>query len=138
MKKIDVVLVEDNPKDALILLRILKKEGFGDDVKWLKDGKEAVDKLVVAEKWLPKLVLLDMKLPKLTGVEVLAILKKHPKMSQVPVVMLSSSDEKVDIKNAYRAGANAYVIKPQQYQETKMVVKMITNFWVKNNQTVYG
>jgi len=137
MKKINVVLVEDNPKDALIFLRIFKKEGLTDSVIWLKDGEEAVNRLIVEEIWLPKVILLDMKLPKLTGIEVLSKIRKHPKISKTPVVMFSSSDEIIDIQNAYREGANAYSIKPQNYQETKVVIKNIVNFWVKNNKITY-
>jgi len=138
MKKINVVLVEDNPKDALIFLRIFKKEGLTDSVIWLKDGEEAVNRLIVEEIWLPKVILLDMKLPKLTGIEVLSKIRKHPKIGKTPVVMFSSSDEMIDIQNAYREGANAYSVKPQNYQETKVIIKNITDFWVKNNKTIYG
>lgn len=137
MKKINIILVEDNPKDAQIFLRIFKKEGLADSVIWLKDGEEAIKRLIVEEEWLPKVILLDIKLPKLTGFEVLSKIRKHPKINKTPVVMFSSSDEIIDIQNAYREGANAYSIKPQNYQETKVVIKNIVNFWVKNNKITY-
>lgn len=137
MQKVDIVYVEDNPKDALIVQRILKKEELTDSIVWLKDGEVAVKSLVEHEEYIPSLILLDVKLPKLTGLEVLKKIRNHAAINYVPIIMLSSSDEIIDIREAYRNGANGYTLKPQTYQETKEMLHSVVKFWLDRNKTIY-
>lgn len=137
MQKVDILLVEDNPKDALIVQRILKKEQLTDSVVWLKDGEIAVSSLLKKEEYLPRLILLDIKLPKLTGLEVLKKIRIHPNFKRIPILMWSSSDEIIDIRRAYQNGANGYLLKPFTYQETKEMLRSVASFWLKRNKTIY-
>lgn len=137
MQKVDIVFVEDNPKDALIIQRILKKEQLTDSIVWLKDGEIAVKSLVEKEEYVPNLILLDVKLPKLTGLEVLKKIRNHAAINYVPIIMLSSSDEIMDIREAYRNGANGYTLKPQTHQGTKEMLHSVVSFWLERNKTIY-
>lgn len=138
MKKIDLVLVEDNPNDAHILMRILKKEGLTESIEWLKDGADAVESLVEKEEWLPKLILLDIKLPKLNGFEVLRKLRNKDRTNKVPILMLSSSNQLVDIRMAYANGANGFLTKPDKYSDFKILLKSVADFWLNQNKTTHN
>lgn len=138
MKKIDLVLVEDNPNDAHILMRILKKEGLTESIEWLKDGADAVESLVEKEEWLPKLILLDIKLPKLNGFEVLRKLRNKDRTNKVPILMLSSSNQLIDIRTAYANGANGFLTKPDKYSDFKILLKSVADFWLNQNKTTHN
>jgi len=137
MKKVDLFLVEDNPHDAHILRRILKKEGLTESVHWVKDGEAAVINLVEQEAWMPKLILLDIKLPKVSGLEVLSQIRNNEKIKEVPVIMLTSSYQQVDVNKAYQLGVNGYLIKPDNYIELKETLIIIAKFWLTYNLTVH-
>ncbi len=138
MKKVDLVLVEDNPHDAHILMRILKKESLTESVIWLKDGEAALESLVKQKEWLPKLILLDIKLPKVNGLEVLSKIRKHEDISAVPVLMLTSSNQIVDVRAAYADGANGFLTKPDSYSDFKVLLRTAMDFWLNHNITVYN
>jgi two-component system, response regulator len=129
-----LLLVEDNPDDEGLALRALKKSGVKNPVVVARDGEEAVRKLPeVCVNGSPSLVLLDLKLPKLSGLEVLERIRLYEGTRLVPVVVLTSSDEAVDILGCYTRGANAFVRKPVDFDEFIEAVDSIVRFWLKRN-----
>lgn len=136
-----VVLVEDNPDDAELTMRSLNSLQLGNQIIWLKDGAEAINYLFgqqpdqsrrVSNR--PKLILLDLKLPKLNGIEVLKRIKSDDQMKTVPVVVMTSSNESVDLKTCYELGVNSFVTKPINYQEFIEATKNIGLYWLLVNQ----
>ena len=141
MEKINtILLVEDNPLDAELTLEALKEPAIAENIVLLRDGVEALDYLFCREKYadrLPKnpgLILLDLKMPKLNGLEVLRTIKGTEKLKSIPVIMLTSSKETPDLKESYRLGVNAYVVKPVDYEQFANEVKTLGLFWGKVNK----
>ncbi len=139
---VDILLVEDNPCDAELTLRALRKNIPANKVYIVEDGQEAVDFLLCKGlfdsrniEFPPKVVFLDLKLPKLNGFDVLKIVKSNERLSQVPVVIVTSSPEVRDIKEAYRFGANGYVVKPVDYNQFVEAMNIVGLYWVLINQT---
>jgi len=140
--KSDVLLVEDNPYDAELTLRALKKQGLANEIFIAVDGEEALDFLFCRgqfserDQYSPvKVVLLDLKLPKVNGLEVLKEVKSNPLTSKIPVVILTSSREDPDIYKAYELGANSYVVKPVDFEEFIKAVQQTGLFWLLVNET---
>jgi len=136
-----VVLVEDNPDDAELTMRSLNSLQLGNQIIWLKDGAEAINYLFdqhpdqshkVSNQ--PRLILLDLKLPKVNGIEVLKRIKSDDQMKTVPVVVMTSSNESVDLKTCYELGVNSFVTKPINYQEFIEATKNIGLYWLLVNQ----
>jgi two-component system, response regulator len=127
-----VLLVEDNADDEHLTLRGLRKHSSPPEVHVARDGSQALDFLTQAEadQGLPDLVLLDLKLPKLGGLEVLRRIRTNPGTSAVPVVVLTSSDEEGDVTRAYMDGVNSYVCKPVDYNAFLTAVGAIAEFWL--------
>ena len=116
---VQIVLVEDSFDDAELTMRSLKSSNFVNEIIWLKDGEEAVNYLQGKGEYedrdtsvKPKLILLDLKLPKLSGIEVLERIKKDENLRKIPVVVMTSSKENTDLERCYELGANSYVVKP--------------------------
>jgi two-component system response regulator len=134
-RPIDVLLVEDDPNDADLAMRVLKNSiPTGYAINHVSDGMEAVDYIAThanGSPGLPRLVLLDPKLPKLDGFEVLKRIRSSQEWSRVPVVILSSSSIEADVVRSYRLGANAYVVKRMLYDEYKETVEHIAKFWLE-------
>lgn len=130
-----LVVVEDSSNDILLLKRVLKKLDVDVEVEWLKDGASAIDFFEQNPSYKPRLVLLDIKLPKVTGLEVLQHLRQSKKREDLPVVVFSSSSQQKDIQAAYQYGTNAYLVKPAEYQGLKQVVASLYDFWFKYNKT---
>jgi two-component system response regulator len=129
-----ILLVEDNPDDEGLALRALKKSGVRNPVIVARDGEEAVQKLPgFTNGSTPVLILLDLKLPKLSGIEVLERIRANPNTQLVPVVVLTSSDETVDVLGCYSRGANAYVRKPVDFDEFIEAIDSIARFWLRRN-----
>jgi two-component system response regulator len=135
----DLILIEDNPDDAKLAVRELQKNNLVSNCLHLKDGEEAIRffktnimDVSESEKQLPKLILLDLKMPKIDGLEVLKELKTHEKTRKIPIVIFSSSNEAKDIKNAYENGADSYIMKPVEFNEFKNVIKEIGLKWLHN------
>lgn len=140
--KSDVLLVEDNPYDAELTLRALKKQGLANEIFVAVDGEEALDFLFCRGRFSERdqdspvrVVLLDLKLPKISGLEVLKEVKSNPLTSKIPVVILTSSREDPDINSAYELGANSYVVKPVDFEEFIRAVQHTGLFWLLVNET---
>ncbi|MBF0379921.1 MAG: response regulator [Magnetococcales bacterium] len=134
------LLVEDNPKDEQLTLRALNKNGLGDRVDVVRDGAEALDFLFCEGEYkdrdnmLPSVVLLDLKLPKISGLEVLKKIRSDNRTKNLPVVVLSSSDEKKDISASYDLNVNSFVCKPVNYTTFSEVVAKLGVYWLQVNQ----
>jgi two-component system response regulator len=136
-----VLLVEDNPTDEKLTLRAFKKSGVVNEVFVVRDGAEALDYLFAEEKYagrdptvLPAVVLLDLKLPRIDGLEVLKRIRADERTKCVPVVILTSSKEHEDVARGYALGANAYVRKPVDFAEFAEAAKTLGLFWLLLNE----
>ena len=132
-EQIEILLVEDNPNDAEMTLRALRRNNLVNRVHWVKDGAEALDFLSSNEKK-PKLVLLDLKMPKVDGIEVLRRLKAEESTRTLPVVVMTSSNEERDVAETYRLGANSYIVKPVEFEAFLETVAKIGLYWVLTNR----
>ena len=141
---IDILLVEDNPTDAELCIRALKKHDFANQILWVKDGAEALDALFHTGKFAgkpngaPKVVLLDLRLPKIDGLEVLRRVKADDRTRLVPVVVLTSSKEDRDIAEAYALGANSFITKPVEFDGFVETVKQLGLYWLVVNKPPVG
>jgi two-component system response regulator len=145
MKKeneIEILLVDDNVYDAELAIRAFKKHHMANNVLHLKDGEETLEFIFGKGKFAdrdtgnkPKVILLDLKMPKINGMEVLEQIKKNPKTSSIPVVVLTSSKEDPDIKKCYELGANSYIVKPVNFENFFTAVSEIGFYWVLLNQS---
>ncbi|HOG18013.1 MAG: Response regulator rcp1 [Syntrophaceae bacterium PtaU1.Bin231] len=138
---IDILLVEDNPRDAEMTIRALKKRNLANPLHVVEDGEEALDFIFCRGAYegrtglnLPKVILLDLKLPKVNGLEVLKALKSDERMKSIPVVVVTSSKEDPDIKAAYALGANSYVIKPVDFDDFLDAMSSLGLYWLLVNQ----
>ena len=135
-----ILLVEDNPKDIDLTLAVLEESDLDHEVAIARDGTEALDYLYHRGKFaeraagLPAVVLLDLKMPKLDGLEVLRLVKADPKLKKLPVVMVTSSRESQDLTTSYELGANAYVVKPTNFQQFTERLKQLISFWTRLNE----
>jgi CheY-like chemotaxis protein len=139
--RVEVLLIEDSPTDAELCTRALKKHKLANDLVWVKDGAEALDFLFARGSYSgrdmmypPKLVLLDLRLPKVDGLEVLRQVRADERLKTLPVVILSSSKEDRDIAESYRLGANSYVSKPVEFQEFADAVVKLGLYWLLINR----
>lgn len=139
----EVILIEDNPNDAELTIRAIKKQVVGIKIHHLKDGEEAMkylfdDHLQVHKHHIyrVKVILLDLKLPKIMGLEILKELKENQETAQIPVIILSSSREDKDILTAYRYGVNGYIVKPVIYEEYAEAIQNAARYWLFTNETI--
>jgi two-component system, response regulator len=137
----EILLVEDNPQDLQLTLRALAKAGVGNRVQVARDGAEALDFLFCegahAHRRIedtPKVVLLDLKLPKVDGLEVLHRVKSDARTQSTPVVVLSSSKEQSDVVRSYRLGVSSYIVKPVNFDGYAEVVRKLGMYWLVLNQ----
>ena len=138
---IDILLVEDNPRDAELTIRALKKRNIANTLHVVGDGAEALDYIFCRGEYAhrepsrpPKVILLDLKLPKVSGLEVLKAIKSKENTRVIPVVVLSSSREDPDIAAAYALGANSYVVKPVDFDVFMDAVSHLGLYWLLVNQ----
>jgi CheY-like chemotaxis protein len=135
-----ILLVEDNPNDAELTMEALAGHNLANDVKWVHDGEEALDFLFCRGKYAGEscddlaVVLLDLKLPKVDGLEVLRNIKGDERLKLIPVVVLTSSREELDLVESYKLGGNAYVVKPVDFQEFMNAVEKLGVFWAIINE----
>ena len=142
IEPIEVLLVEDNLKDAELTLRVFKINNIVNNIITLEDGAEAIDFIFCRGKYSnreimqhPKLILLDLKLPKIDGLEVLKMIKEDERTKTIPVVILTSSVEDPDIQAAYEIGANSYVVKPVGFDSFMEAVKKLGLYWLLVNKS---
>lgn len=131
-----ILLVEDNPVDLDLTLRAFAKRKLSNPVHVARDGAEAlswIPRWESGELW-PALILLDLKLPKVDGLEVLRQLKTHPSLRAIPVVVLTTSSEDVDIQKAYTLGANSYIVKPVNFEKFTEVAAQVELYWCLLNK----
>jgi two-component system, response regulator len=137
-----ILLVEDNPDDEALTLRALKKHNIRNEVVVVHDGAEALDWLFARGAYagrdasqLPQVVLLDLKLPKVTGLEVLRAVRDNPRTKRLPVVLLTSSKEEQDVIAGYDLGANSYVRKPVDFGDFAEAIRQLGLYWLVLNET---
>lgn len=140
---VEVLLVEDNPRDAELTIRALRRHHLANRLFHVEDGAEALDFLFGRGKhagrrtdMLPRVVLLDLKLPKVNGLEVLRSMKTDTRLQTIPVVMITSSAEHLDVKAAYNLGANGYVIKPVQFDSFIEAMSKVGIYWLRVNHSM--
>jgi CheY-like chemotaxis protein len=135
-----ILLAEDNPKDIELTLEALAEHNLANHVTTVKDGVEAMEFLRCEGKYKsrkqgnPAVVLLDIKMPRMDGIEVLQAIRNDPALKTIPVVMLTSSREEPDLKRSYELGANAYVVKPVDFTDFMEAVKQVGVFWAVLNE----
>jgi CheY-like chemotaxis protein len=141
---VDILIVEDNRTDAELILEALQGMGIGDKVRAIHDGVEALDyffglegSLKKADVHLPKLLILDLKLPKVSGLEILKRIKSDTRTMHVPTVIFTSSSEWQDRIESYKLGANSYVVKPLDADMFSRYVHDIGEYWLSMNTTIY-
>ena len=139
-EQLEILLVEDNPEDAEMTQRALRKRNLANQLHWVKDGAEALDYLFCRGQYAgrdparpPKLVLLDIKMPKVDGIEVLRQVKGSA-LKSVPVVVMTSSNEERDVVESYRLGVNSYIVKPVAFEAFLDTVSKIGLYWVLTNR----
>ncbi len=139
--EVEILLVEDNPTDAELTLRALKKSRLANRVVHVVDGEEALDFLFARGAFSnrkiengPKVILLDLKLPKVDGLEVLKIIKSDPRTKIIPVVVLTSSKQEKDMVQSYEFGANSYIVKPVDFDKFMDAVNALGMYWLLLNQ----
>ena len=131
---VEILLVEDNPDDAELTIRALKKNNLTNNLLHLHDGQEAIDFLFNEGNSMPKLILLDLKMPKVDGIEVLRKLKSDDRKRVIPTVLLTSSKEERDVIESYKLGVNAYIVKPVDFDQFVKAVTQLGLFWLILNQ----
>ena len=138
---VEILLIEDNPHDAEMALRALKKHGLTNKVQLLQDGAEALDFIFATGAFAnrninarPKVIFLDLKLPKVDGLEVLRRVKEDARTRSIPVVVMTSSQEEQDIVESYRLGVNSYIVKPVDFDKFVQSVADLGLYWLLLNK----
>ena len=138
---VEILLVEDNPNDLELTLHALRKHRLANSISVARDGAEALDFLFCTGEHAhrtpagpPKLILLDLKLPKLSGLQVLRRVREDPRTANVPIVVLTSSSEDRDIAEAYRLGANSYIVKPVDFEQFSKAAEQLGMYWLLLNK----
>ena len=134
-----ILLVEDNPMDVDLTLRAFKRRRVTNTIHVARDGEEALSWLArweSGEPW-PAVILLDLKLPKIDGLEVLRQLKQHPTLRVIPVVVLTTSEESADVQSAYHLGVNSYIVKPVEFEKFMDVTEKVDLYWTVVNRLSY-
>jgi CheY-like chemotaxis protein len=138
---LQILLVEDSPNDVKLTIHALREENLGNSIQVARDGEEALDFLFCRGEFAsrsfdhpPRLVLLDLKLPKVDGLEVLRAVKGDPRTHAIPIVVLTSSREEGDLVESYKLGVNAYIQKPVEFDSFRKAVKQLGLFWLVVNE----
>lgn len=145
LQEVEILLVEDNPRDAEMTMRALRKNNFLNQLHWVKDGEEALDFLFCRETYAdrnrnqtPKVVLLDIKMPKVDGIEVLRQVKADEQLRAIPVVVMTSSNEERDVVESYRLGVNSFIVKPVEFSSFMETVAKIGLYWILTNRVPHA
>jgi two-component system response regulator len=138
---VEILMVEDNPHDEELALHALKKHDFPVQVTVVRDGAEALDYLFCKGDYsyrrienTPKVILLDLKLPKVDGLQVLQRIKTDPRTKNIPIVVLTSSRHETDIMKSYKLGVNSYIVKPVDYEQFTDTVRQLGFYWITLNE----
>lgn len=141
MAQLDILLCEDNKLDADLTIRALKKHNVTNNIVWVKDGEETLDYLFRRGQYsnssaihTPKVILLDLKMPKIDGLTVLKEIRAHEDTKIIPVVIMTSSQEESDIAESYDLGANSYIVKPVDFQKFMDSVAEVGLYWMLHNR----
>jgi two-component system, response regulator len=140
-EQVEILLVEDNPIDAELTTRALKSGGLANHLLWVKDGQQALDfmfrhgEYAGREDTVPRLVLLDLKMPKVDGIEVLRAFKADERTKRIPVVVMTSSQEEQDVAQSYDLGVNSYVVKPVDFNALVDFARQAGYYWLAINRT---
>ena len=141
MNEVEILLVEDNPNDAELTLRALKKSNLANRVFHAKDGAEALEFIFAEGAYAgrsventPKVILLDLKLPKVNGIEVLQRIKTDERTKTIPIVVMTSSREDTDLEKCYALGVNSYIVKPVEFESFAKTVSELGFYWLLLNQ----
>lgn len=139
--EVEILLVEDNPNDVELTLRVLRQHNLANHIEVVRDGAEALDFIFCTGAYAqrniengPKLVLLDLKLPKVDGLEVLRRIKTDPRTQMTPVVVLTSSREERDLVESYQQGVNSYIVKPVDFEQFTEAVRQLGFYWLLLNE----
>lgn len=137
----DILLIEDDAIHVKLIKRALEKGGYGDNITWLGDGEKAIKYLFPDDEGkvpsLPRLILLDVNLPKINGVEVLRRIKEDRVLRIIPVVMLTTSSNRLDMESCLRYCANSYIVKPLDFQNFMNKMKQVAQYWLEINHIPY-
>lgn len=136
--KADILLVEDSHDDAALAIRVLKQDNPGTRIKLVYDGVDALKWLfdeagTPGRSNLPKVIFLDVKLPRLTGPEVLKRIRSEAAVAHIPVVVMTSSNQQIDVSECYRLGANSYIVKPIDFQSYSQMIVATSRYWLNYN-----
>ena len=138
--EMEIILIEDNPDDAELTMRALKKNNISNRVLHLKDGVEAMEYLFGTGKYSdrnieirPKIILLDLKMPKVNGIEVLRRIKSDDRTKEIPVIVLTSSKEDPDVRTCYQLGVNSYIVKPVGFENFTKAICELGLYWLLQN-----
>ncbi|MBI4814107.1 MAG: response regulator [Methanobacterium sp.] len=141
LDELEILLVEDNPTDAELTMRALKRKNLANRLVWVKDGAEALDFIFAQGQFqdrdpedLPRLILLDLRMPKVDGMEVLKRIKANEQTRKIPVVVLTSSQQDKDVVESYKLGVNSYVSKPVEFDEFIDAVSTLGLYWMLINK----
>jgi len=141
-RTVEILLVEDNPEDLELTLRALRQANLANHIEVTRDGAEALDFIfcegIHADRKIedtPKLILLDLKLPKVDGIEVVQRIKSDPRTKHIPIVVLTSSKEQSDLVRSFHSGANSYIVKPVNFDGFTKAVQEIGMYWLLLNET---
>ena len=141
-EQIEILLVEDNPLDAELTMTALKGGKVANNITWVKDGAEALDWIFRQGEYAgrgdvqPRLILLDLKMPKVNGIEVLKAIKSDDRTRRIPVVVMTSSEEESDVAKTYDLGVNSYVVKPLDFNALADVTRQAGYYWLAINRSV--
>ena len=126
---LDILFIDDDEIERLKFNRVCKQSSYKTSVIEAKNGEEAI---ILLEQTIPQLVIVDLNMPKMNGLEFISALRKNIKLTYMPIVVLSSSDNKEDVKKCFEVGVSGYILKPLRYEEYKLVVENILAYWCNN------
>lgn len=139
-KQVEILYAEDNPADAELTLHTLKERKIANNIVWVRDGAEALDFIRSQGKYqsrhggMPKMILLDLKMPKVDGIDVLKALKGDGTTQSIPVIIMTSSNEEADLVKSYKLGVNSYIVKPVDFDKFVKIVEEVGLYWLVSNK----